>query len=94
MGEMNNMNEKLPVRELSIEEMDNINGGYIVKDSGGYHVIDDNAGYVVHTFQEEDYDLMMWLVRTKWKISEEFITWEEANAIRQKHIDEWNAAHP
>ena len=52
-------------RQLNLEELEGINGGYIVKDSEGYHVIDDKQGYVIYTFQEDQYDFMMMLIQKK-----------------------------
>ena len=75
--------------ELSINELELASGGYIVKDEEGYHVINDTEGYVVHTFQEDEYDLMMKLITRAWKHSAEFITWDEAHEIHRKSLEEF-----
>ena len=81
-------------RELTLEELENVNGGYIVKDSEGYHVIDDTQGYVIYTFQEDQYDFMMMLIQKKWKISEEYITWEQVEEIKKKNQEDFYNQHP
>ena len=82
------------MKELSLEELNSISSGYIVKDSDGYHVIHDTDGYEIATFQEDQYDFMMMLITKKWKNSPDFITWEKAEEIRQKHMEEWYSQHP
>ena len=59
-------------KELGLEELDKISGGYIVEDSDGYHVIHDTDGYEIATFQEDQYDFMMMLITKKWKNSPEW----------------------
>ena len=81
-------------RQLNLEELEGINGGYIVKDSEGYHVIDDKQGYVIYTFQEDQYDFMMMLIQKKWKISEEYITWEQVEEIKKKNQEDFYNQHP
>ena len=71
-------------KELSLEELEHVGGGIIVKDDAGYHVISEKDGYEIHTFQENDYDLMMKLITKCWEISPEFKTWDEANEILEK----------
>lgn len=74
-------------RELSLEELSHVGGGVIVKDTDGYHVINEIDGYEIHTFPEEQYDLMMKLVG-RWKVSPEFVTWDEANEMVAKAVAE------
>ena len=76
---MDNKN-KIEKKELSLEELEVVGGGIIVKDEAGYHVINEIDGYEIHTFSEDQYDFMMKLV-SKWEVSPEFKTWDEANAI-------------
>ena len=83
------MKEAFEKKELKLDDLDNISGGYIVKDDAGYHVIEDERGYEIHTFQEDQYDFMMRLIHDKWKISDEIITWEKAEEIRKKHVEEY-----
>lgn len=71
-------------RELSLEELEKVGGGIIVKDDAGYHVINEIGGYEIYTFQEEQYDFMMRLVTEKWNLSPEFVSWDEANDILAK----------
>ena len=81
-------------REVSQRELENINGGFIVKDSDGYHVIEDKQGYEIYTFQEDQYDFMMMLIKKKWKISADYITWKQVREIRKKNAEEFYNKHP
>ena len=81
-------------RKLNLEELKGINGGYIVKDSDGYHVIDDTDGYEIYTFQEDQYDFMMMLIHKQWQISDEYITWEQVEEIRNKSRENFYNQHP
>ena len=71
-------------KELSLEELEKVGGGIIVKDDAGYHVINEIDGYEIYTFPEEQYDFMMMLVTKKWNLSPEFVSWDEANDILAK----------
>ena len=82
------------VKELNLGELENISAGYIIKDENGYNVIHDTEGYLVHTFTEEEYDLMMRFVTRSWKFSPEYITWEQAEEIHRKSLEEYYKAHP
>lgn len=84
----------METKVLDLNELQNISGGYIVKDEGGYHVINDTEGYEIHTFQEEEYDLMMKCIRRTWKVSEEYISWDQAKEIHRKSLEEFLKAHP
>ena len=79
----------METKVLDLDAMQNVTGGYIVKDEKGYHVINDTEGYEVHTFQEDEYDLMMKLITRAWKHSAEFITWDEAHEIHRKSLEEF-----
>ncbi len=83
-----NISEISEIEKLSLENLDQISGGYIVKDDAGYHVIEDNRGYEIYTFTEDQYNLMMRLIRDKWQISEEYITWDDVKEIKKKHQKE------
>ena len=74
-------------KQLSLEELESVGGGIIVKDEAGYHVLNEIDGYEIYTFSEEQYDLMMALIK-KWKVSPEFVSWDEANAILGKVVAE------
>ena len=79
---------------LNMNQLDQVSAGYIVKDSDGYHVIDDTQGYEITTFQEDQYDFMMMLIHKKWEISDEYITWDQAEEIRKKNCEEFYKEHP
>ena len=80
--------------KLTLNELENIHAGYIVKDSNGYHVISDKRGDEIHCFQEDQYDFMMMMVHDKWKISDKFITWEKVEKLQQKDREKFFRNHP
>ncbi len=77
------------IRELTIDELDRVSGGYIVKDTDGYHVIDDYNGSELGFFRKDQYDYMMVMIERMWKISDTYITWDQAKEIRVQYWDKY-----
>ena len=73
------------MRELTLDELDQVGGGYIVKDTDGYHVINDYNGSEMGLFGENQYNYMMVMINRMWKVSDEYITWDQAREIRNKY---------
>ena len=78
------MSENKEMKELNMEELKKVTGGYLYPEQNvGLHVIDDNDGHVIATFSADDIDKAFAFVRAN-GISETVMCKTEIERIRRR----------